>query len=195
MLPRSMPWPSFGIRATVASADKAARATLAKLSAEISSSVSVDAGAMTASVQVSGPGAMVFASLILSERPIIMAAARATFAKSTGSGAAAAGLCVLALDGAMDRSLLVSGGGTVWAKDCWVQVNSNSAKAVTFSGNSKLTSAKNCFVGGVDQGLALMTPQPEKSCTAMADPFANYTKPLVGNCDHNGFKVSGERQH
>ncbi len=155
------------------------------------SKVVVDGSVKTVEVQLSKPGARTFSALALSDDPTIRVTSKARMATSGGAPLQRSGLCVLALDPAMDKALLASGGGLVWAKDCWVQVNSSSSKAVNFSGNSVLTSGTNCFVGGVDQGLALMTPSPEAYCQPMADPFALYSKPAVGGCDHNSFTVSG----
>jgi Flp pilus assembly protein TadG len=96
-------------------------------------------------------------------------------------------LCILALDPGMDGALQGSGGTTWKANGCQVQVNSASSKAVNLSGNSSITSAKNCFVGGISQGANQVAPPAEANCKPVADPFASLPRPAVGACDYNKF--------
>ena len=91
----------------------------------------------------------------------------------------------------MSKAFEASGGSQVLADHCIVQVNSASSGAVVFSGNSTLNSGENCFVGGVSQGLSLMSPSSTPGCAAKPDPFATYAAPAVGPCDFTSFKVSG----
>lgn len=98
--------------------------------------------------------------------------------------------CILALNKTIKRSFLASGGGKITGNDCRAHVNSSNVEAVTLSGGSSLTSAENCVVGGVKQGLSYMTPQPPASCDQIDDPFASITKPTVGSCDHYNFDVN-----
>jgi hypothetical protein len=60
-------------------------------------------------------------------------------------------------------------------------------KAVNLSGGSSITSGKNCFVGGVQQGITEVNPAPEPGCGQINDPFASLPKPPVGGCDYNNY--------
>jgi hypothetical protein len=146
--------------------------------------VHADTLSKTVRIQLSGPGPRTMSGLFLHHDPLISVS-------SVAKGKSGMPMCILALDPSMNGALLASGGTDVLAQDCKVQVNSTSASAVTFSGGSTLTAGENCFVGGVSQGLAQMSPKPKKPCPAVADPFAGYQTPAVGACDHTKFKVSG----
>lgn len=93
-------------------------------------------------------------------------------------------ICVLALNLTTSKAIEASGGTNFYADDCIVHVNSNNSKAVNFSGGATLTSGENCFVGGVQQGLDRMSPQPSPDCPVIADPFYSHYRPTVGFCDH-----------
>ncbi|MCB1380141.1 MAG: hypothetical protein KDK89_17495 [Alphaproteobacteria bacterium] len=115
--------------------------------------------------------------------PIIRAKATVTLDGDGGTP-----VCVHALDPAMSKALEGSG-GTIWrANGCSVQVNSNSVSSVVLSGSSSVTSEENCFVGGVSQGLAGVTPPPTPGCETKPDPFAALPKPdTSGACDFTSF--------
>lgn len=163
---------------------------------EASASVSTNLANQTVQVTLRDQGHRYFSGLLLKHAANISVSATAHAsppAKGTtpGPGASATPLCILALDPSMQGAFEASGGSKVIAEDCTVQVNSTDLRAVNFSGNSTLTSGQNCFVGGVSQGLALMTPAPTPGCTAMADPFETYIAPPIDPCTFTNFKVSG----
>ncbi|GHA98620.1 hypothetical protein GCM10009069_21930 [Algimonas arctica] len=110
--------------------------------------------------------------------------------RSSSSGGNA--MCVIALDLFEKKTLLASGGTTLNANQCSVQVNSGNTKAVVLSGGSTLNSSENCIVGGVEQGLSNMSPQPTVDCEPIDDPFASATKPVVGACNHVDFNENSD---
>ncbi len=109
---------------------------------------------------------------------------------TAGLGSSKLGLCLLALDPISSSTYLESGGSIAYAPSCTFWVNSSSTKAVVLSGGSKLTSAKNCFVGGVAQGFFAIQPPPE-NCGVHPDPFASMKPTTAPSCDHVGFTASG----
>lgn len=147
--------------------------------------VKVDAAANQISVSLSMPGERSFTAIFMVQDPVISVGATVELGAERGMP-----ICVFALDPTMSKAVEGSG-GTVWeANDCSVQVNSKNPKAVNLSGGSSITSEENCFVGGVDQGLANVDPAPTPDCKAKPDPFANLQKPdTSGACDHNSFSA------
>ena len=95
-------------------------------------------------------------------------------------------VCLHALSGSAEPGYLASGSSSANAPGCTTWINSTSARAVTLSGGSRLTAARNCFAGGVKQGLNRITPAPEK-CDARPDPFSAMTVP-TGPCTFNDFR-------
>ena len=97
-------------------------------------------------------------------------------------------VCVHALSATASRAYLESGGSIANAPTCTVWVNSVASDAVELSGGSSLTAARNCFVGGVKQGLSRIRTAPEQ-CGQRPDPFASMTV-STGACTFNGFRGS-----
>jgi Flp pilus assembly protein TadG len=100
-------------------------------------------------------------------------------------------LCLLALNATAQSAIDDSGGTSVSAPNCIVQVNSSNSKAVTLSGSAAISSAENCFVGKVStSGSASVKPGPDAVCNSKSDPFKNRSVPSVSSCDHTNFKTS-----
>lgn len=105
-------------------------------------------------------------------------------------------VCFLALNPTAAGAISANGISELSARDCRVHVNSSNSRAVNLVGGASITSASNCFVGGVGQGLSRISPAPEAECAPMADPFADLALPASGACDHSGlFTVSGSGTH
>ena len=104
--------------------------------------------------------------------------------------------CVMSLNRTAQAALQLTGNAsiTINAPKCVVQVNSSSSLAVDMTGNTRIQSVENCFVGGVRTvGNSTITPAADASCKPIPDPFANYPRPTVGNCDHTNYSLSGNR--
>jgi Flp pilus assembly protein TadG len=104
----------------------------------------------------------------------------ATVASVTGSH-----YCVLALNPTERSSMMMTGNAsiTINAPKCVIQVNSNDTFAVDMNGNTVIKSVENCFVGGLRTvGNATITPEPNKTCDPVPDPFTAYPRPTVGPC-------------
>jgi len=104
--------------------------------------------------------------------------------------------CVMALNRTAQAALQLTGNAsiTINAPKCVIQVNSSSASAVTQNGNTVIRSVENCFVGGVSTvGNSTLSPAPDATCKPIPDPFANYPRPTVGNCDFTNYKLSGNK--
>jgi Flp pilus assembly protein TadG len=104
--------------------------------------------------------------------------------------------CVMALNRTAQSALQLTGNAsiTINAPKCVVQVNSSSARAVDMNGNTRINSVENCFVGGVSTvGNSTLSPQPDATCKTIPDPFENYARPTVGNCDHTNYQLSGNQ--
>jgi Flp pilus assembly protein TadG len=113
----------------------------------------------------------------------------ATVPPSTG-----AYYCVMALNRTAQASLQLTGNAsiTINAPKCVIQVNSSSSRAVEMNGNTVIQAVENCFVGGVSTvGNSRLSPAPDATCKPIPDPFANYPRPTVGNCDFTNYKLSG----
>jgi len=121
----------------------------------------------------------------------VRATGTATVPPSTGGY-----YCVMALNRTAQASLQLTGNAsiTINAPKCVIQVNSSSASAVTMNGNTVIRSVENCFVGGVSTvGNSSLSPAPDAVCKPIPDPFANYPRPSVGACDHQDYKLSGNK--
>jgi Flp pilus assembly protein TadG len=104
--------------------------------------------------------------------------------------------CVMALNRTAQAALQLTGNAsiTINAPKCVIQVNSSSASAVTQNGNTVIRSVENCFVGGVSTvGNSSLSPTPDATCKPIPDPFANYPRPTVGNCDYTNYQLSGNK--
>jgi len=104
--------------------------------------------------------------------------------------------CVMALNRTAQAALQLTGNAsiTINAPKCVIQVNSSSASAVTQNGNTIIRSVENCFVGGVSTvGNSSLSPAPDAACKPIPDPFANYPRPTVGNCDYTNYQLSGNK--
>jgi Flp pilus assembly protein TadG len=104
--------------------------------------------------------------------------------------------CVMALNRTAQAALQLTGNAsiTINAPKCVIQVNSSSASAVTQNGNTVIRSVENCFVGGVSTvGNSSLSPAPDATCKPIPDPFANYPRPAVGNCDFTNYQLSGNK--
>jgi hypothetical protein len=102
--------------------------------------------------------------------------------------------CFMSLSETGRGVLNLNGNAIIDAEDCAVQVNSSSDYAVDLNGNGTwIRSANNCFVGGVESGLNRIYPPPEPECGVMQDPFDEWETPVVGACNFNDFRVSGNR--
>jgi len=104
--------------------------------------------------------------------------------------------CVMALNRTAQAALQLTGNAsiTINAPKCVIQVNSSSASAVTMNGNTVIRSVENCFVGGVSTvGNSSLSPAPDATCKPIPDPFANYPRPMVGNCDYTNYQLSGNK--
>jgi Flp pilus assembly protein TadG len=121
----------------------------------------------------------------------IGASGTATVPPSTG-----AYYCMMALNRTAQSALQLTGNAsiTINAPKCVVQVNSSSSRAVETTGNAVIRSVENCFVGGVSTvGNSSISPQPDATCKAIPDPFANYPRPSVGACTYNNYQLSGNQ--
>ena len=121
----------------------------------------------------------------------IKATGTATVPPSTG-----AYYCVMALNRTAQAALQLTGNAsiTINAPKCVIQVNSSSSRAVETTGNAVIKAVENCFVGGLNTtGNSSISPAPDAICKAIPDPFANYPRPTVGNCDYNNYQLSGNR--
>ena len=104
--------------------------------------------------------------------------------------------CVMALNRTAQAALQLTGNAsiTINAPHCVIQVNSSSASAVTQNGNTVIKAVENCFVGGVSTvGNSSISPAPDATCKPIPDPFANYPRPSVGNCDYTNYQLSGNK--
>jgi Flp pilus assembly protein TadG len=112
------------------------------------------------------------------------------------TNAQAGQFCLLALSSSAHPAIQLTGNAAidVNAPQCVVQVNSNSASAVTLNGNTSISSSDNCFVGSVVKvGNATLAPNPKPRCVPVPDPFATYQKPSVGPCDYVNYSASGNK--
>ena len=76
------------------------------------------------------------------------------------------------------------------ANKCTVQVNSTSLAAVQLKAGS-FKSGNNCFVGGSFVGNPDgLSPQPEKSCDAIDDPFKKYSITTPPTCTYTDINLS-----
>jgi len=104
--------------------------------------------------------------------------------------------CVMALNRTAQAALQLTGNAsiTINAPHCVIQVNSSSASAVTQNGNTVIKAVENCFVGGVSTVCnSSISPAPDATCKPIPDPFANYPRPSVGNCDYTNYQLSGNK--
>jgi hypothetical protein len=71
--------------------------------------------------------------------------------QAIATNAQAGQFCLLALSSSAHPAIQLTGNAAidVNAPQCVVQVNSNSASAVTLNGNTSISSSDNCFVGSV----------------------------------------------
>jgi len=119
----------------------------------------------------------------------------ATVPPSTG-----AYYCVMALNGTAQAALQLTGNAsiTINAPKCVIQVNSSSSRAVDMNGNTMIKAVENCFVGGVSTvGNSTLSPQPDRTCKPIPDPFANYFmsggRPTAGSCTYTNYQLSGNQ--
>ncbi len=91
-----------------------------------------------------------------------------------------ASTCVVVLDPSADAALSLTGSGTMNVPNCNVQVNSDSASALSITGGS--LSAKSICLGGESQGSGTTSPAPVTNCRSLADPLANLAEPGVFGC-------------
>ncbi len=91
-----------------------------------------------------------------------------------------ASTCVVVLDPSADAALSLSGSGAMNVPNCNVQVNSDSASALSITGGS--LSAKSICLGGESQGGGTTSPAPVVNCRSLADPLANLAEPGVFGC-------------
>jgi Flp pilus assembly protein TadG len=114
--------------------------------------------------------------------------------------------CVMALNRTAQAALQLTGNAsiTIQAPQCVIQVNSSSSSAVSMNGNTVIQAVENCFVGGLSTvGNSTISPAPDTTCNdpykrtrkAVPDPFSNYPRPTVGNCDPDkvNFQLSGNK--
>lgn len=104
--------------------------------------------------------------------------------------------CVMALNRTAQAALQLTGNAsiTINAPKCVIQVNSSNSRAVDMNGNTVIRSVENCFVGGVSTvGNSSLSPAPDVTCKPIPDPFANYPRPMVGNCDYTNYQLSGNK--
>ena len=121
----------------------------------------------------------------------IKATGTATVPPSTGGY-----YCVMALNRTAQAALQLTGNAsiTINAPKCVIQVNSSSSRAVEMNGNTVIKAVENCFVGGISTvGNSTISPAPNETCKPIPDPFANYPRPSVGNCDFNNYQLSGNK--
>jgi Flp pilus assembly protein TadG len=142
-------------------------------------------GSVSASVPTQVLGVMGVSAIQVSVQ------ARATVTSTTGTY-----YCMMALNPTAQAALQLTGNASIVinAPKCVVQVNSKDLDAVDMTGNASIRSVENCFVGGVRTvGNASISPGPDAKCSPIPDPFASYTRPAVGPCDHTNFSLSGNQ--
>jgi Putative Flp pilus-assembly TadE/G-like len=100
--------------------------------------------------------------------------------------------CIVTLSPTGKGVFSFNGNANIEARNCSVHVNSASADAVDLNGNAFIHSAENCFVGGVQSGLAAIDPPPLDYCRPIPYPFKDYATPTVGPCTYTNMKVKGK---
>jgi hypothetical protein len=102
-------------------------------------------------------------------------------------------ICMMALNATAPGALEVQGSSGVTSPECTIQVNSNASNAVEVNGTAYINSAANCFVGGTKTTTnGSISPPPPATCKPKPDPFATYPQPLVGQCNYNNMKITGQ---
>jgi drug/metabolite transporter superfamily protein YnfA len=101
--------------------------------------------------------------------------------------------CIYALDRSAPKSFAASGGASIVAQQCGIQVNSSSPDAFDVSGGTTSIKASSIGIaGGLQiQGNATVLPTPLTTQAAVSDPLADVMAPTVGSaCTftdwHNG---------
>lgn len=174
-------------RADVSGAEETSRAFVSRSLAHrhydmaVRPQATLNEGAVTLTTSVAVPNA--FLGLIGIPVTTVEVRAKAQIRPAEGSS-----VCVHALSATATRAYLASGGSIANAPACTVWINSNASDAVELSGGSTLTAARNCFVGGVKQGLSRIKTAPEQ-CGLRPDPFSSMTV-SSGACTFNGFRGS-----
>ena len=92
--------------------------------------------------------------------------------------------CMIALDSSAAGSFTVSGGGTVDAPNCGIQVNSSSSTALQQSGSGYIK-AKTINVVGNYSG-SNYTPLPKIAQAVVTDPLDHITEPTIPACTDSG---------
>jgi Putative Flp pilus-assembly TadE/G-like len=100
--------------------------------------------------------------------------------------------CIITLSPTGKAVFTFNGNASIEARNCSVQVNSDSSDAVDLNGGAFIHSQENCFVGGVQSGLSRIDPPPLDYCHNVPDPFKDYATPPVGPCDYTNLKVKGK---
>jgi Flp pilus assembly protein TadG len=110
-----------------------------------------------------------------------------------------ASTCVVVLNPSANAALSVAGTQAVNAPNCNVQVNSDSATALTLVGGS--LNAKSICITGEAAGTSGATPKPTANCKDLTDPLANLPEPppfaqgqnspLVTNSMNSDYTYSG----
>jgi hypothetical protein len=102
----------------------------------------------------------------------------------------------MALNPTAQAALQLTGNATITitAPNCVLQVNSSNLDAVDLTGNAKISSVENCFVGKVRSvGNASISPAPDSICKPIPDPFSAYPPPPVGSCNYTNYSLSGNK--
>lgn len=89
-------------------------------------------------------------------------------------------VCVLALDPYRINAVYMKGSGQVAAPKCWFWANSSvQSQAMMFQGSFQSVAAGYCSAGDHLIQSALVSPKPTDFCDPVADPFADWTPPLM----------------
>ncbi|WP_017930220.1 pilus assembly protein TadG-related protein [Robiginitomaculum antarcticum] len=97
--------------------------------------------------------------------------------------------CLYVLDPEGNGSFEVRGSATFETKNCSIQVNSTSPKAISLVGNSSIQAEDICVAGGVSAKRGF-SHAPKTACGVVPDPFASLDIPRAGACDYTRLSVS-----
>ena len=141
-----------------------------------------NSGAVEVIVQQPTPG--FFSTLFLGDGGVEVSA------RSVAGSVGGAPACLIALEPTERYGLLLTGGSSIVADGCMLQINSANEKAMKLGGSGAgITADVTAVVGDIEAGAELISPEAQISAPAMADPLASLAPPPYDSstCDETNY--------
>lgn len=149
---------------------------------DIVTTVDIDNGNESVTVQVKEAWTPFFAHYLGADITPVVVHATATLAGRSNT-------CVLALKRNDNRTIELTKNAKLMAAGCSVYANSANSESIAVKSGSSIIADLTCTVGGVDHAGGTITPAALTDCPVLADPLSSRAAPSVGSCDFNSLAI------